>query len=373
MPEPNEQGISEQQEQIDEEVFSDGDYLKLLQLEARQSIKQRRASKDNFRLTSSGVPNSFPSQDEIIPKLWRLVPEGVTPYQWQEECLQKWMDANCRGTVKVATGGGKTLFALLAAQTLQNQKRPDLRVAIVVPTIPLMNQWRDEMSKGNLPSSAFALMGGGNQVEDLSVYRIVIAVLNSAREKLPELVQKAEWSSRMLLVVDECHRAEAEQARRIFDSKPAYTLGLSATPEPGLEYEDVPPDDSYNQSVIGQNIGPIIYEFSLQDSLNAGLLTPFEVWHIGFPLTHEEQVRHDDLSRKISDLKKGLEARYRKSRSKQGFIAWCQTVAKRNTPEAEDAQQFIGLANQRKRLLYRARARQDLTLAILSEPLCSMR
>jgi len=73
------------------------------------------------------------------------------------------------------------------------------------------------------------------------------------------------------------------------------------------------------------------------------------------------------LSLEITDLRKSLQGRHRKSRSKQGFLAWCQTQASRGGPAGSEAERFIGCANNRKRLLYRAKARTDVALGILSE------
>jgi superfamily II DNA or RNA helicase len=69
--------------------------------------------------------------------------QGIDPYPWQKECIRRWFDNKYRGTVKVVTGGGKTLLALAAIQQLQNTVQPDLYVVIVVPTIVLMHQWYD--------------------------------------------------------------------------------------------------------------------------------------------------------------------------------------------------------------------------------------
>jgi superfamily II DNA or RNA helicase len=267
----------------------------------------------------------------------------------------------------VATGGGKTLFAVAAAQQLQNEGEPDLRLVVVVPTIPLMFQWHDEIRRGNLPASAIGLMGGGQELPPLSALRVLICVLNSARERLPDLVRKAGWAQHMLLVVDECHRANAAQARRIFDTQPKYTLGLSATPEQDLEAEGLPTDDAYESGHVGQALGPIIYDFTINQSLAAGLLTPFEVWHIGLSLSPPEATEHARLSREITDLRKALQVRHRKSRSGQGFLAWCQTQASRGGPASPEAERFIGLANRRKRLLFRAKARTEVTLGILAQ------
>lgn len=353
---------------VPQPVFGDADRLLLQQLMTRRAISERRAHapqgecKDGIAVTA--LSEARPSA--AIPERWRLVPEGISLYDWHRECLDLWLPQG-RGTVKVATGGGKTMFALAAAQALQNQREPDLRLVVVVPTIPLLFQWYDEVRRGNLPDSAIGLMGGGQEPPPASDLRVLICVLNSARKRLPALVKTARLASRMLLVVDECHRANAAQARRIFDAKPRYTLGLSATPEQDPEAEGLPTDKAYEKSVVGQALGPIIYDFTIRDCLAAGLLTPFEVWHIGLSLSPPENSEHTRLSREITDLRKSLHRRHRKSRSKQSFLAWCQTQASRGGPARAEAKRFIGLANRRKQLLYRAKARTDVALRILSQ------
>lgn len=349
-------------------IFTDEDQLALLQLLTKRSMMDRqnrralRKDSDIEAYVSAGADVA----PQEIPTLWHLLQEGTTLYDWQKECLPLWASQG-RGTVKVATGGGKTLFALAAAQTLQNEREPDLRLVVVVPTIPLLFQWYDEVRQGNLPESAIGLMGGGQELPPASELRVLICVLNSAREKLPGFISKAQWSKKMLLVVDECHRANAEQARQIFETNPRYTLGLSATPEQDAECEGLPADETYRNGVVGQSLGPIIYDFTIKQSLAAGLLTPFEVWHVGLPLSPDEATEHGRLSREISELRKDLQKRHRKSQSKQGFIAWCQTQASRGGHSAADAERFIGLANRRKRLLYKAKARSVVTLGALSE------
>jgi superfamily II DNA or RNA helicase len=351
-----------------EDVFTAAHRLLLLQLTTRRAMYDRHASTRTAAVPDSENYDTAPEPQLALAKdtRWKLVPNGVVLHDWQREALRIWVELG-RGTVKVATGGGKTLFALAAAEALQNEREPDLRLVVIVPTIPLMFQWRDEVSRGNLPASSIGLMGGGRELPPVSTVRVLICVLNSARERLPELVRRADWSRRMLLVVDECHRAAASQARRIFEVKPRYTLGLSATPESDLDAGEVPTDEAYAKGPTGQALGPIIYDFTLQQSLEAGLLTPFEVWHIGLPLSPPEAAEHGQLSREIGDLRKRLQTLHRRARSKQGFLAWCQSQGKRGGAIAAEAQRFIALANKRKRLLYRASARTDVSLFILSE------
>lgn len=359
--------MSEQQNtKID--VFSDSDLLRLLQLQTRRIVAERRSVTDKAQTSDDPeeAAEGIATLETHAPSQWQLVPEEVELYDWQRECLPLWLSKG-RGTIKVATGGGKTLFALAAAQHLQNERESDLRLVVVVPTIPLMFQWYDELRRGNMPESAIGLMGGGKELPPAENLRILICVLNSARDRLPGFVAHAHWANRMLLVVDECHRANATQASRIFDACPRYTLGLSATPEQDTVDQGVPTSEAYESSPVGQGLGPIIYEFTLRQSLEAGLLTPFEVWHVGLPLAPAEASEHDRLSREISELRKELQVRHRRSRSSQDFIAWCQSQASRGGGAATEAERFIGLANRRKRLLYQAGARVEVALGILSE------
>jgi superfamily II DNA or RNA helicase len=348
-------------------LFDDGDRLRLLQLMTRRAMAER-LQREGAALDDEESPAELgeAGAEPAVPEHWRLTPEGLELYKWQKECLPLWLEKG-RGTVKVATGGGKTLFALAAAQRLQNEREPDLRLVIVVPTIPLMHQWHDEVRAGNLPDEAIGLMGGGRELPPTSQIRVLICVLNSARERLPALVRRAGWAGKMMLVVDECHRANAERAKRIFTSRPAYTLGLSATPEQDAAAEGLPTDKAYNSSPLGRGVGPIIYDFGLKQSMEAGLLTPFEVWHVGVGLSVEESAEHARLSREISDLRKELQRAHRSSRSKLGLLAWCQVQAARGGASAAQAERFIGLANNRKRLLYRAVARRQLILGALED------
>ncbi|MGZ6617935.1 MAG: DEAD/DEAH box helicase family protein [Solirubrobacteraceae bacterium] len=62
--------------------------------------------------------------------------------------------AGRRGTIKVVTGAGKTLLALAIAERLQRED-PDLRAAVVVPTIVLMEQWYATLrERSNLPDGS---------------------------------------------------------------------------------------------------------------------------------------------------------------------------------------------------------------------------
>ena len=54
--------------------------------------------------------------------------------------MKRWFENNNRGCIEVATGGGKTTFAIAAYAELL-KKKPDLKIVVVVPTTALADQW----------------------------------------------------------------------------------------------------------------------------------------------------------------------------------------------------------------------------------------
>lgn len=294
-----------------------------------------------------------------VPEKWQLT-KGVQQYAWQRECVNAWLANEGRGTVKVVTGGGKTLLALSVAEAVQNSLEPDLRVVIVVPTIVLMHQWFDAIvERGNLPSEAIGRLGGGYD-EGFDGKRVLIAVLASATAQLPRLVKKANVGKRLMMIADECHRAGAKETSRVFKTERRWSLGLSATPE---REDDV--DSGYDQSLLGAALGPIIYEFNLADAVREGLVPKFVINHYGLPMTPEERSRYDALSRSITDAMSQLRAH----RDSDGdFFAWARTVATRGNGDLSAvATRFISDTSRRRELLNRLQARHRAVEALIQQ------
>lgn len=55
---------------------------------------------------------------------------------WQERALERWEEDGRKGIVSAVTGSGKTFMALSAIE-----RAPEDTVLIVVPTVPLLEQW----------------------------------------------------------------------------------------------------------------------------------------------------------------------------------------------------------------------------------------
>ena len=79
-----------------------------------------------------------------------ILPGRRGTYRHQGEAVKAWEqdpDPEC-GTISMATGAGKTITALICAARVQDRlaDRPFL-VVISAPSVPLIQQWREEVAK----------------------------------------------------------------------------------------------------------------------------------------------------------------------------------------------------------------------------------
>ncbi len=289
----------------------------------------------------------------------------ITPLPWQVAAADAWEANGQKGTLKVVTGAGKTVAALVIADRVRAVD-PDLRVAIVVPTIPLMRQWYTELTTtSEIPPEVVARMGGGFKEDFRDQRRILIAVLASARRDLPKVVTKAGIGSHLMLIVDESHRAGADESLTVLDTPRAYSLGLSATPE---RTDDGSDDDGSDR--LWEQLGSIVYEMNFADAIRDGILPPFEVQHFGLSLTGKERVQYDKLTRAINDGRSELlatSAAARRAGGGGGLMRWAVRAAAGSTSISSLAAQFVGDTTKRKRLLYAADNRERAVRKLIDE------
>lgn len=193
-----------------------------------------------------------------------------------------------RGIVSAVTGAGKTTLALMCISEFR-ERHSDGRVLIIVPTVALADQWHVALTDdlGVSPTQVGSAGGGCKQWEGKPY---VVAVINTARA----VVQDISWGCPIMLVVDECHRAGSDKNARVLHGQYAATLGLSATPE--RQY-----DDGFEQHVRPA-LGDIILTYGYKDALVDGVLVPFKLINVRFPLLMSEQHAYNRLTRRIASI-----------------------------------------------------------------------
>ena len=93
--------------------------------------------------------------------------KNITLRRWQKEALLEWKKTN-NGIVKVVTAAGKTIFAIECIKDAI--KKNDLNVLILVPTINLVNQWKEELYE--FLEIDFAVNGGASKINGQNQFMI---------------------------------------------------------------------------------------------------------------------------------------------------------------------------------------------------------
>jgi superfamily II DNA or RNA helicase len=289
-----------------------------------------------------------------------LLTRDFALHAWQAEAVNRWIAGSPlgphTGTLEIFTGGGKTLIALACAATVA-QRAPEMKLVVVVPTQALAHQWKAAIAKhSTIAEGRIGLLGAGKSAT-LETCDVLVAVINSASAKLEGIV--AAQSAPVMLVVDECHRAGAESFRRVLATPAAYRLGLSATPERDEVDEHGEPLE-YDEQIVAQSLGPIVYRFGLKDARVLGWLPTYEIHHHGVPLDAAERREYEDLTHQVDDVKKRME-------SIGGQTRQAHMLVRRGDELGTLARSYVAVTSKRKDLLYKARSRNVVAGELVRE------
>jgi len=187
--------------------------------------------------------------------------------------------------VEVATGGGKTTFALACFLHLQ-QEIKGLKLVVIVPTVSLADQWFIAAQEdAGFSEDEIRFLSG----DDLDFTKTInIVIINTARKFHNKNVSTAN----IMMVVDECHRAGSAENSKALLTCTAATLGLSATP-----YREF--DQGFTQ-YLEPSLGPVIFTYSLDEAIRDGVLANAEVINVQVPFLEDEERSYNELTGKIA-------------------------------------------------------------------------
>ena len=214
--------------------------------------------------------------------------DPLSLYDWQAEALRAWERASRKGIVEAVTGAGKTRLALAAiSQTL----REDGQCVVVVPTIPLLHQWKAAII-GAITEARVGIAGGGRS-DDLGNFNVIVSTINTARDRRFALSPDAPT----LLVVDECHRAGSEQNQRALDHRFERRLGLSAT------YARM---DGGHETALLPYFVKVVYTLGYRRAIDDDVVAQVRTGFVGVDFSEEERDRYLIISETLISLRKKL-------------------------------------------------------------------
>lgn len=226
----------------------------------------------------------------------------------QEQAIKAWEEQNYRGILAMATGSGKTLTAIMGMMRLTSLDF----ILIGAPTKEIILQWVKELEKTSSFPSVIAMGESEHWREvlfrklrlfhhySLSRERLPIVVLGTyselSKKVVADLIEDAGGLPKQaLLIADEVHATGSEIYRRILREDFCYRLGLSATP--------LRPYDEEGTDIVLDYFGGIVYEFSLEDAINAGILCQYDYHVYVTTLTDVEHEKFQQISAKLGRLK----------------------------------------------------------------------
>ncbi|WP_075599990.1 DNA phosphorothioation system restriction enzyme [Leptolyngbya sp. 'hensonii'] len=225
----------------------------------------------------------------------------IRPYQRQ--AIDNWFANKGRGTLKMATGSGKTITALSLSTELY--KKIGLQVLLVVcPYRHLVSQWARECQKFGLePILAFENVRTWQSKLSTQLYNVrsgnqsflTVITTNATlmsqglQSQLPYLPEKT------LIVGDEAHNLGARRLEASLPRNVGLRLALSATPERYF-------DDRGTQSLFDYFGSVLEPEFTLRDAIEQGALVHYLYYPILVELTEQEAQTYAALSIKIGRL-----------------------------------------------------------------------
>ncbi len=183
----------------------------------------------------------------------------------QRKALNLWALNSYNGSIIAGTGFGKSRCGVTACNhTLSNN--PNAKAIILVPTTQLQKQFQEEFLKWGY--------------EDC-LDRVDIICYQSAYK-----LQDQHYD---IVVCDEIHLGLSLEYRKFFENNSFNKiLCMTATPPEEPEY----------QSLL-QELAPTVYTITLDECVNLGLVSPYEIYCMPVDLTVEEREAYKNINNKF--------------------------------------------------------------------------
>ncbi|MGQ7868959.1 DEAD/DEAH box helicase family protein [Sunxiuqinia sp. sy24] len=165
-------------------------------------------------------------------------PEG--PRDYQQQAYEKWKANKYQGIFAMATGTGKTITALNCLLEIY-QNSNNYRAVILVPTISLVRQWKEEAFSFNMRNvitasskdkweSQISTVLLGCKIKKNQSFVIIVTYASFHRPKFQNYFKKLPKDT--CLIADEAHNMGSPKIlATLKDLSVSKRIGLSATPE----------------------------------------------------------------------------------------------------------------------------------------------
>ena len=249
---------------------------------------------------SKGSYNLHPSPAIQPPLGCPRIPPSIQLRQYQRQAVANWFANQGRGTLKMATGSGKTITALAIATELY--QKIGLQVLLVVcPYRHLVTQWARECQNFNLePVLAFENVRNWQSQLSTGLYNIhagnqaFLTVITTNATLIGDGLQSQlkYFPDKTLIVGDEAHNLGAPRLEQSLPRNIGLRLALSATPERYFDEEGT----QFVFDYFGSLLQP---ELTLADAIRQGALVHYLYYPVLVELTEAETRVYAKLTKRI--------------------------------------------------------------------------
>lgn len=221
---------------------------------------------------------------------YNSVKKAKNKWEHQDKAVDCFIEKE-HGILAMATGTGKTITAMKIINRLFEEGKIR-RVVITMFGNDLLDQWAKQMRENYKNKQIYYHYESHKMMNNFIIHpdNSILLISRDADNlsKLLTLFNKApgDYKNDTLFIFDEVHGAGSDSFVKNLSgclSPYRYRLGLSATPE--REY------DEEGNKFLEEEIGDIIFTFSLEDAIEKGILCEFDYIPLPYVLTQEEKAK----------------------------------------------------------------------------------
>lgn len=221
---------------------------------------------------------------------------------YQESAINSWINNDHKGIFEMATASGKTFTAISCIGRVETEVN-GLLVIVACPFQHLVTQWKKELE--DCGYEAYEIYGNKNKWSGHIANKILDLKLGYckkscfittydtlASEYFIEMMDKVTVP--IFFIGDEIHCSGSSKRSQGLLNKFVYRLGLSATPSRWFDDEGT--------KIILDYFDKTVFEFTINDAIKRGFLTPYEYNPHFVSLEERELKEYRDLGRKMAML-----------------------------------------------------------------------
>ena len=243
------------------------------------------------------------------------LPAGSSKWVHQDIAVKTFLEKE-HGILAMATGTGKTVTAMKIINKLFDSGEIR-RVVITMYGNDLLDQWAIQIRENYKNKQINYHYASQKMMKDFVMHPDdSILILSRDARNLSKLLDlfdhlPGDYRNDTLFVFDEVHGAGSNTFVENLSGRLSpyrYRLGLSATPE--REYDEAGNDFLLNE------IGEVIFEFTLQDAIQKGILCEFNYIPLPYVLSDEEKLKKRKITAAFNAKKESGEPVDEKDKNK---------------------------------------------------------